>query len=90
MLHHSVIKLLFKAKQSKSKNRKNDGLSSDRPLIVGGLPPAIMPADAPVAPNPYQYDPIAAVTPLGHRQLRAAYRVTPDVSCSRLFDLKIN
>lgn len=63
-------------------NKKPDYHKPDGPLIVGGIPPAIMPADAPQAPNPYGYDPLASVTPLGHKQLPSAYRRTPDVSAS--------
>lgn len=69
-------------KSAKNKYRKSDnGHHFDGPLIVGGLPPAIMPADAPQAPNPYGYDPLAAVTPLGHKQLPSAYRRTANVRC---------
>uniref|UniRef100_A0A915AM35 JmjC domain-containing protein n=2 Tax=Parascaris univalens TaxID=6257 RepID=A0A915AM35_PARUN len=39
-----------------------------------------MPADAPQAPNPYGYDPLAAVTPLGHKQLPSAYRRTANMA----------
>uniref|UniRef100_A0A8R1U0Z4 JmjC domain-containing protein n=1 Tax=Onchocerca volvulus TaxID=6282 RepID=A0A8R1U0Z4_ONCVO len=61
-------------------NKKPDYHKPDGPLIVGGIPPAIMPADAPQAPNPYGYDPLASVTPLGHKQLPSAYRRTPDMA----------
>ncbi|CAG9533234.1 unnamed protein product [Cercopithifilaria johnstoni] len=61
-------------------NKKSDCHKPDGPLIVGGIPPAIMPADAPQAPNPYGYDPLASVTPLGHKQLPSAYRRTPDMA----------
>ncbi|KAL4002845.1 JmjC domain hydroxylase family protein [Acanthocheilonema viteae] len=61
-------------------NKKPDCHKPDGPLIVGGIPPAIMPADAPQAPNPYGYDPLASVTPLGHKQLPSAYRRTPDMA----------
>uniref|UniRef100_A0A158Q8S9 JmjC domain-containing protein n=1 Tax=Elaeophora elaphi TaxID=1147741 RepID=A0A158Q8S9_9BILA len=61
-------------------NKKLDYHKPDGPLIVGGIPPAIMPADAPQAPNPYGYDPLASVTPLGHKQLPSAYRRTPDMA----------
>uniref|UniRef100_A0A0M3IE39 JmjC domain-containing protein n=1 Tax=Ascaris lumbricoides TaxID=6252 RepID=A0A0M3IE39_ASCLU len=68
-------------KSAKNKYRKSDnGHHFDGPLIVGGLPPAIMPADAPQAPNPYGYDPLAAVTPLGHKQLPSAYRRTANMA----------
>ncbi|KHN73632.1 JmjC domain-containing histone demethylation protein 1 [Toxocara canis] len=68
-------------KPPKSKHRKSEpGHHFEGPLIVGGLPPAIMPADAPQAPNPYGYDPLAAVTPLGHKQLPSAYRRTADMA----------
>ncbi|VDN02822.1 unnamed protein product [Thelazia callipaeda] len=60
-------------------SKKQDHHKPDGPLIVGGIPPAIMPPDAPLAPNPYDYDPLASVTPLGHKQLPSAYRRTPDV-----------
>lgn len=67
-------------------NKKPDYHKPDGPLIVGGIPPAIMPADAPQVPNPYGYDPLASVTPLGHKQLPSAYRRTPDVSASLLYN----
>ncbi|VDK86225.1 unnamed protein product [Litomosoides sigmodontis] len=67
--------------KSKTKSsKKPDYRKPDGPLIVGGIPPAIMPADAPQVPNPYGYDPLASVTPLGHKQLPSAYRRTPDMA----------
>lgn len=67
-------------KAAKPKGRKSDIPSHTGPLIVGGLPPAIMPADAPQAPNPYQFDPLASVTALGHKQLPTAYRRVPGMA----------
>ncbi|MFH4979909.1 hypothetical protein AB6A40_006618 [Gnathostoma spinigerum] len=69
------------SKQTVTKNRKSDAAHHlDGPLIVNGLPPPIMPADAPQAPNPYNYDPMATLTPLGHKQLPSAYRRTSDMA----------
>lgn len=77
-----------KPPKSKVKNNKKpDCRKFDGSLIVGGIPPAIMPADAPQAPNPYGYDPLASVTPLGHKQLPSAYRRTPDVIAYYLLNL---
>lgn len=78
----SKSKKVEKSNQPFSKTRKSDNFTHhyDAPLIVGGLPPPIMPADAPQAPNPYGYDPLESVTPLGHKQLPSAYRRTPNVS----------
>lgn len=77
-------------KQKVRTGKKMDHHTPDGPLIVGGIPPAIMPADAPQAPNPYGYDPLASVTPLGHKQLPSAYRRTPDVSIPRVPKCRIS
>lgn len=65
--------------KGKSKSKRPDHHTPDGPLIIDGIPPAIMPAGVLPAPNPYGYDPLASVTPLGHKQLPSAYRRTADV-----------